>query len=62
MQFVICQSAFGSTHCYNCKAKDKCPYDAYKIYITNENGIQNGNTDWPVNIIMENVVIKKENI
>ena len=49
----------GSTsYCYNCKAKDKCPYDAYKIYITNENGIQNGNTDWPVNIIKENPTLE----
>ena len=45
----------GSTnYCYQCKARANCPYDAYKIYITNENGIANGNTDWPVNIIMEN--------
>ena len=49
----------GSTaYCHNCKAKDKCPYDAYKIYITNENGIANGNTDWPVNIIKENPTLE----
>ena len=47
-----------SDRCYNCKAKDKCPYDAYKIYITNENGIANGNVDWPVNIIKENPTLE----
>ena len=47
-----------SDRCFNCKVKDKCPYDAYKIYITNENGIQNGNTDWPVNIILENPTLE----
>lgn len=45
--------------CYNCKVNEKCPYDAYKIYITNENGIKNGNTDWPVNIVVENPTLEK---
>ena len=45
----------GSTdYCYNCKVKDNCPYNAYKIYVDGFNGIKAGNTDWPVNIIMEN--------
>ena len=45
----------GSTdYCYNCKVKDNCPYNAYKIYVDGLNGIKAGNTDWPVNIIMEN--------
>ena len=48
-----------SSHCFDCKVKDSCPYDAYKIYITNENGIASGNTDWPVNIIMENPTLEK---
>ncbi len=35
-----------------CKAKDACPYDAEKIYITNaDTGIVRGNTGWPCNIL-----------
>lgn len=35
-----------------CKVKDQCPYDAEKIYITDPvTGVQNGNTDWPVNVV-----------
>ena len=45
-------------YCANCQAKERCPYDAYKIYITNENGIANGNTDWPVNIVKENPTLE----
>lgn len=45
-------------YCVNCKAKERCPYDAYKIYVTNENGIANGNTDWPVNIVKENPTLE----
>ena len=49
----------GSTdYCCNCSVKEKCPYDAYKIYVTNENGIANGNTDWPVNIVKENPTLE----
>lgn len=45
----------GSTdYCFNCLVRDDCPYDAYKIYVTNENGIAHGNNGWPVNIIQEN--------
>lgn len=47
-----------SDYCYNCQAKDGCPYDAYKIYIDGENGIRNGNTDWPINVIKENPTIE----
>ena len=37
-----------------CKAKENCPYDAEKIYLTNEKtGILNGNTDWPCNILAQ---------
>lgn len=44
----------GSTdYCHNCQVKKDCPYDAYKIYLTNENGIENGNHEWPVDIVME---------
>lgn len=48
-----------SDYCYNCRLKDECPYSAYQIYIENENGIKNGNVDWPVNIIMENPTIEE---
>ena len=47
-----------SDRCYNCKANKDCPYDAYKIYITNENGVGNGNTDWPVNVIEEKPTVE----
>lgn len=47
-----------SDRCYNCKANKDCPYDAYKIYVTNENGVGNGNTDWPVNVIEENPTVE----
>lgn len=37
-----------------CKAKESCPYDAEKIYLTNEKtGILRGNTDWPCNILAQ---------
>ena len=47
-----------SEFCVDCKAKKRCPYDAYKIYVTNENGIAHGNTDWPVNIVKENPTLE----
>ena len=35
-----------------CAAKESCPFDAEKIYLTNENtGVLRGNTDWPCNIL-----------
>lgn len=38
-----------------CKAKENCPYDAEKIYITNDKmGIEGGNTNWPVNVLTLN--------
>ena len=38
-----------------CSAKEKCPYDAEKIYITNEEtGVRAGNREWPVDILSEN--------
>ena len=37
-----------------CKAKDSCPYDAEKIYLTNsETGLLSGNTEWPVDVLSE---------
>lgn len=41
--------------CIDCKVKSSCPFDAEKIYLTNEStGILNGNTDWPCNILALN--------
>ncbi|MFI3170799.1 MAG: Gfo/Idh/MocA family oxidoreductase [Eubacteriales bacterium] len=35
-----------------CKAKDSCPYDAEKIYMTNEKtGVLHGKTDWPLDVL-----------
>lgn len=35
-----------------CKAKDTCPYDAEKIYLSNERtGVLRGNTGWPCNVL-----------
>jgi len=35
-----------------CKVKESCPYDAEKIYITNEStGIKSGNTGWPLDVL-----------
>ena len=35
-----------------CRAKEGCPYDAEKIYLTNEEtGVLHGHTDWPCNIL-----------
>lgn len=35
-----------------CKAKADCPYDAEKIYLTNDcTGVLKGNTGWPCNVL-----------
>ncbi len=35
-----------------CKARDNCPYDAEKIYITNpETGVRHGRIGWPANVL-----------
>lgn len=35
-----------------CRAKERCPYDAEKIYITNEaTGVAHGHTGWPCDIL-----------
>lgn len=35
-----------------CKAKERCPYDAEKIYITNpKTGVAQGNTGWPNDVL-----------
>ena len=37
-----------------CAAKENCPYDAEKVYLTNkETGILHGNADWPCNILAQ---------
>lgn len=43
-----------------CKAKDDCPYDAEKIYLTNKDtGILCGNVEWPVDVLAENPTEEK---
>ena len=35
-----------------CKAKENCPFDAEKIYLTNEKtGVLAGNKDWPLDVL-----------
>lgn len=35
-----------------CKAKEHCPFDAEKIYVTNERtGVAHGKTDWPLDVV-----------
>ena len=37
-----------------CPAKENCPYDAEKIYLTNpETGVLGGNTEWPIDTLSE---------
>ena len=37
-----------------CAAKETCPYDAEKIYLTNpETGVMHGYTEWPIDILAE---------
>lgn len=61
-------SSFGSLHLFKsekapegaatrcldgCAVKDKCPYDAEKIYVTNKRtGVAHGKTGWPVDILV----------
>lgn len=43
-----------------CKAKDGCPYDAEKIYLTNKDtGILCGNVEWPIDVLAENPTEEK---
>lgn len=60
-------SSFGSTYLFKeeyapegaamrcldgCKVKESCPYDAEKIYLTNERtGIKHGKTTWPIDVL-----------
>lgn len=39
--------------CLSCKYVNSCPYSAKLIYLDNETGFYAGNTDWPVNVVME---------
>ncbi|MDD7009311.1 MAG: Gfo/Idh/MocA family oxidoreductase [Spirochaetales bacterium] len=42
-----------------CKAKDKCPYDAEKIYLTNKDtGILGGNTEWPIDVLSDEPTVE----
>ncbi len=43
-----------------CKAKENCPFDAEKIYVTNERtGIRHGKTDWPCNVLAQHPTEEK---
>ena len=43
-----------------CKAKESCPYDAEKIYLTNkDSGILCGNVEWPIDVLAENPTEEK---
>lgn len=43
-----------------CKAKESCPYDAEKIYLTNKDtGILCGNVEWPIDVLSENPTEEK---
>lgn len=43
-----------------CKAKESCPYDAEKIYLTNKDtGILCGNVEWPIDVLEENPTEEK---
>ena len=40
--------------CSDCQAREQCPYDAEKIYLTNaQTGVLAGHTDWPVDVLSE---------
>lgn len=41
----------------NCLAKENCPYDAEKIYISGKIGIANGNTKWPCSVLTINPTV-----
>ena len=43
-----------------CLAKETCPYDAEKIYLTNKDtGVLQGNTGWPADVLCENPTEEK---
>lgn len=47
-------------YCYDCACQQNCPYDAYKIYLTNKvTGYKSGNTEWPCNIVADNPTEEK---
>lgn len=38
--------------CLDCPVKDNCPYDAEKIYLTNDrSGYHSGNREWPLTVL-----------
>lgn len=44
--------AHSAARCRDCQAREGCPYDAYKIYLTNEEtGVLHGHTGWPADIV-----------
>lgn len=44
--------AHSAARCRDCQARESCPYDAYKIYLTDEEtGVLHGHTGWPADIV-----------
>lgn len=44
--------AHSAARCRDCQAREGCPYDAYKIYLTDEEtGVLRGHTGWPADIV-----------
>ena len=44
--------AHSAARCRDCQAREGCPYDAYKIYLTDEEtGVLHGHTGWPADIV-----------
>lgn len=44
--------AGSALRCVDCMAKENCPYDAEKIYLTDQRtGFFHGNTGWPCNVV-----------
>lgn len=44
--------AGSADRCVDCQARENCPYDAEKIYLTNPaTGLLHGHTQWPCNVL-----------
>lgn len=50
-----------AVRCFDCKAREGCPYDCEKVYISGEHGICgiNKNDGWPVNVVVSNPTEEK---
>ncbi|MCI8442483.1 MAG: Gfo/Idh/MocA family oxidoreductase [Provencibacterium sp.] len=45
--------------CLDCGAREKCPYDAQKIYMTGKHGALSGYTGWPLDVLAQNPTPEK---